>query len=249
MAAHTLWCLGSPTQAVQRSQEALALAQTLSHPYSLTVAQHLAAYLHYYRREAPAVQAQAEALLALATGQGVPLMEGYGTCLSGWALAVQGQGVAGLERIHQGLALIKATGHRVVGSRCLVLLAEAAGHADQVEEGLHLLTTILAAMEAGERRDILAEVYRLQGEFLVRQAGPEVAPAEACFQHALAIARRQQARSWELRAAMSLARLWQQQGKRAEARDLLAPIYGWFTEGFDTTDLREAKVLLEELAG
>src|SRR5262249_50875609 len=133
MAAHTLWCLGSPTQAVQRSQEALALAQTLSHPYSLTVAQHLAAYLHYYRREAPAVQAQAEALLALATEQGVPLMEGYGTCLSGWALAVQGQGVAGLERIHQGLALIQATGHSVVGSRCLVLLAEAAGHADQVE--------------------------------------------------------------------------------------------------------------------
>ena len=103
-------------------------------------------------------------------------------------------------------------------------------------------------LEASGRGDLLAEAYRLQGEILLRQAIPNAAQAEACFQQALSIARHQQAKSWELRAAMSLSRLWQQEGKRTDAYDLLAPIYGWFTEGFDTADLQEAKVLLEALA-
>src|SRR5262249_33627511 len=115
--------------------------------------------------------------------------------------------------------------------------------------GLRLLAEALAAFEVSGRGDMLTEAYRLQGEFLLRQAVPEVTRAEACFQQALAVARRQQAKSWELRVAMSLARLWQQQGKRAEAYELLAPLYGWFTEGFDTPDLQEAKALLAELAG
>jgi tetratricopeptide (TPR) repeat protein len=126
--------------------------------------------------------------------------------------------------------------------------AEAAGHAGQVEEGLRWLDEGLMAFKASGRGDMLAEAYRLQGELLLRQAVPEVAQAEACFQQALAVARRQQAKSWELRAAMSLSRLWQQQGKWDEARELLAPIYGWFTEGFDTADLQEAKALLQELS-
>jgi predicted ATPase len=129
---------------------------------------------------------------------------------------------------------------------CLVLLAEAAGHVGQVEEGLSRLAEALAAFEAGGRGDLLAEAYRLQGTLLLRQATPDAAQAEACFQQALAIARRQQAKSLELRAAMSLSRLWQHQGKRAEAHALLAPIYGWFTEGFDTADLQEAQALLHE---
>ena len=128
------------------------------------------------------------------------------------------------------------------------LLAEVAGSIGQVAEGLRLLAEALPLLEASERRDMLAEVYRLQGALLLQQATPEAARAEACFQQALAIARRQQAKSWELRAATSLARLWQQQGKRTEARELLAPIYGWFTEGFDTADLQDAKALLEALA-
>jgi predicted ATPase len=127
------------------------------------------------------------------------------------------------------------------------LFAEATGCAGQVEEAHHLLAKALAAFETSGRGDMLAEAYRLQGALLLRQAIPETVQAEACFQQALAIARRQLAKSWELRAAMSLGRLWQQQGKRAEARELLAPIYGWFTEGFDTADLQEAKALLEEL--
>ena len=247
MAANTLWCLGYPAQAVRRSQEALALAQALAHPHSLAVAQYWAAFLHYRRREAPAVQAQAEALLTLATAQGFPLYVGHGTFWRGWALAMQGQGEVGLAQMHQGLAAVLATGQTLARPFCLVLLAEAAGHAGQVEEGLRLLAEALTALEASGRGDLLAEAYRLQGELLLRQATPDAAQAEACFQQALAIARRQQAKSWELRAAMSLSRLWQQQGKRAEAHELLAPIYGWFTEGFDTADLQEAKALLDEL--
>jgi predicted ATPase/class 3 adenylate cyclase len=245
--ALTLWCLGYPAQALRRSQEALAQAQALAHPHSLAQAQHFAAYLHYRRREVPALQTQAEVLVTLATAQGIPVFAGYGTCWLGWVLAVQGQGASGLAQLRQGMTAVMATGQELARPLCLVLLAEAAGHAGQVASGLRLLTETLTACEANGRGDPLAEAYRLQGELLLRQATPDAAQAEARFQQALAIARRQQAKSWELRAAMSLSRLWQHQGKRAEARALLAPVYGWFTEGFDTADLQEAKALLEAL--
>jgi predicted ATPase len=142
----------------------------------------------------------------------------------------------------------RATGRMLARPRCLVLVAEAVGHTGQGAEGLHLLAEVLTALEASGQGDLLAEAYRLQGEFLLRQALPDAARAEACFQQALAVARRQQAKSWELRVALSLSRLWQRQGKRTEARALLAPIYGWFTEGFDTPDLQEAQALLTALA-
>jgi predicted ATPase len=161
---------------------------------------------------------------------------------------VQGQGEAGLAQIRQGMPAVLATGQELARPLCLVLLAEAAGHAGQINEGLRLLAEALMALEASGRGDLLAEAYRLQGEFLLRQAVPDAAQAEACFQQALALARRQQAKSWELRAALSLGRLWQRQSKRAEAYDLLAPIYGWFTEGFDTADLQDARALLDALA-
>ena len=230
------------------AEEALALAQELSHPHSLAHAQHFAAFLHHHRREAPASLALAEALLTLATAQEFPHFVGFGTCWRGGALAMQGQDEVGLAEMRQGMAAVLTTGQGLARPLCLVLLAEAAGHAGQVNEGLHLLAEALIAFDESGRGDLLAEAYRLQGAFLLRQAVPDVAQAEACFQQALAIARRQQAQSWELRAATSLAQLWQQQGKRAEARELLVPVYGWFTEGFDTADLQEAKVLLEELA-
>jgi predicted ATPase len=246
-ASLTLWCLGYPAQAVRRSQEALALARALAHPYSLALAQYYAAYLHQRRREALAVQAQAEAFLPLATAQGFPLWVGLGTCWRGWALAMQGQSEAGMTQLRQGLAAVVATGQELSQPFGLILLAEAVGHTGQVEEGLRLLAETRTAFEASGRGDLLAEAYRLQGEFLLRQAVPDTAHAETCFQQALAIARRQQAKSWELRAALSLSRLWQRQGKWAAAYDLLAPVYGWFTEGFDTADLQEAKSLLEAL--
>jgi predicted ATPase len=228
--ANTLWCLGFPAQAVQRLQDALGLAQELEHPHSLAIAQIVAAFLHHRRRDVPAVQARADALVTLATAQGFLSLVGYGTFCRGWALAMQGQYEVGLTQMHQGMAAVLATGFTLARPFFLVLLAEA-----------------LVAFETSGRSDLLAEAYRLQGTLLLRRAVPDAAQAEACFQQALTIAHRQQAKSWELRAATSLAQLWQQQGKRAEARELLAPIYGWFTEGFDTADLQEAKTLLEAL--
>jgi predicted ATPase len=241
--ANTLWCLGYPAQAMRWCQE--ALAQGVEHPQSLGIARNMVALVHHRRREVPAVQAQAEALLSLAT---FPLFVGQGTYWRGWMLIMQGESEVGLAQFRQGMAAVLATGQELSRPLCLVLLAEAVGHTGQVEEGLHLVAEALAAFEAIGRGDMLTEAYRLQGELLLRQATPDAAQAESSFQQALAIARRQQAKSWELRAATSLSRLWQQQGKRAEAHDLLAPVYGWFTEGFDTVDLQEARALLDELA-
>jgi predicted ATPase/DNA-binding winged helix-turn-helix (wHTH) protein/class 3 adenylate cyclase len=248
LAATTLWCLGYPTQAVQRSQEALALAQALAHHQSLAYAQHNAAVLYHRRREVLGVQAQAEALLTLATTQGLPLWVGHGTLWQGWALAVQGPSEAALAQMHHAVAAVLATGQSLSQPYQLVLLAEAAEYTGQLEEGLRLLAEALTAFAASGRGDMLTEAYRLRGELLLRQGLPDMAQAEACCQQALAVARRQQAKSWELRAAMSLSRLWRQQRKRDEACELLASIYGWFTEGFDTADLQDAKALLEELA-
>jgi predicted ATPase len=165
---------------------------------------------------------------------------------------MQGQGAAGLAQLRQGLAAILATGQTLSRPLCLVLLAEAMERAGQVAEGLRLLAEALVIFEASGRGDLLAETYRFQGELLLAPAGTQhtghrEAKAEDCFQQALAIARRQKAKSLELRAAMSLSRLWQHQGKGAAAHELLAPLYGWFTEGFDTADLQDAKALLEEL--
>ena len=162
---------------------------------------------------------------------------------------MQGESKVGLVQLRQGLAAVVATGQTLGGVIAQVLLAEAAAHVGQSEEGLHLLAEARTVLEAKGYGELRAEAYRLQGTLLRHQAVPDAAQAEACFQQALAIARRQQARSWELRVAMSLSRLWQQQGKRAAAYDLLAPIYGWFTEGFDTADLQEAKALLAALGG
>ena len=226
MAANTLWCLGFPTQAVQRGQDALALAQAADYPVSLAFAQLWAVLLHYRRREAPEVQTRTAALLTLATEQEFPFFMGFGTFLGGWALAMQGHGEACLVQMHQGMATVLATGQELSQPFCLVLLAEAAGQAGQVTEGLRRLADALTAFQASGRGDLLAEAYRLQGALLLRQAVADAAQAEACFQQAIAIARRQQARSWELRAATSLSRLWQHQGKRAAAYDLLAPVYG-----------------------
>jgi predicted ATPase len=246
--ALTLWSLGYPVQAMQRSQESLAQAQALAHTPSLMFARHFAAYLHYLWREAPVVQAQAEALLTLATAQEFPLMVGYGTLWQGWAFAMQGRGTEGMVLLHRGLAAVMAAGVMLARPYCLVMLADVTGHTGQIEDGLRLLAEALTVLKANGQGDRLAEAYRLRGILLLRQPTPDATQAEACFQQALTVARHQQARSWELRAAMSLSRLWQQQGKRQEAHDLLAPVYNWFTEGFDTADLQDAKALLDELS-
>jgi predicted ATPase len=243
-AAHSLWFLGYPDQAVVTIQAALDLAQQLAHPLSLTMALRWAAVLYYLRREASLTQAHAQA--SLETAQEFPQQEARAMPLQGWALAAMSQGKVGIARIQQGMAASRATGATQNRPDELALLAEVSAQVGQIAEGLEALAEALAILGQSEARLWEAELYRLRGELLLRQTVAAPEEAEVCFQQALAVARRQQAKSWELRAAMSLARLWQQQGRRAEARALLAPIYGWFSEGFDTADLQEAKALLDE---
>ena len=223
------------------------MAQELTHPFSLAFALTMAAVVHQFRREVQAVQERAEALIALSTEQGFPQWLAYGTILRGWALTAQGEGAEGIAQIHQGLVARRAMGAELQRPYFLSLLAEAYGKVGQPEEGLTVLVEALALVESMERH-WEAELHRRKGELLLMQQGQKVGEAEECFRQALDIARRQQAKSLELRAAMSLSRLWQQQGKQEEAHQLLAEIYAWFTEGFDTADLKEAKILLEELA-
>jgi predicted ATPase/class 3 adenylate cyclase len=244
-----LWLLGYPAQAVASSQAALALAQQLAHPLSLGIALYWAAMLHHMRREAPLTQARAEALMTLATDQGFAVLVASAMPLVGWARVARGHGDEGIRQIQQGLAAYEAGGDARDRPYYLALLAEACAQSGQTAEGLEALAAALARLGKSEVQWWEAELHRLKGALLLQHAVAQPGEAEASFQQALAVARRQEAKSLELRAAMSLVRLWQQQGKRAEAYELLAPLYGWFTEGFDTPDLQEAKVLLEALAG
>jgi predicted ATPase len=246
VAAPRLWLLGYPDQAVASSRAALALAQQLAHPLTLTIALYLAAILHHLCREALLTQARAEAGMTIAAEQGFPQQLANARTLQGWALAACGRGAEGLTQIQQGLAASQAIGASRDRPYHLALLAEVFGQGGQTTAGLEALAEALATLAKSGVRWWEAELHRLRGELLLQQAMAQPEEAEACFQQALDVARQQQAKSLELRAAMSLARLWQQQGKRAGARELLAPIYGWFTEGFDTGDLQEAKALLEE---
>jgi TOMM system kinase/cyclase fusion protein len=246
--ALVLWLLGYPEQALQRSEAALTLARALSHPPSLAGALAFAAMLHQGRRERQLVQERAEAAIALAREQGLPHWVTYGTIMRGWTLAVQGQWEEGMTQIQQGLVAQHASGAQIARPHFLAMLTEAHAAAGQVEAGLDVLAEALALVDHTGERYWEAELYRLKGELLLQHAVPDAPQAEACLQQALAVARRQQAKAWELRTAISLSRLWQQQGRRDEARELLAPVYHWCTEGFDTADLQDAKALLEELA-
>jgi predicted ATPase/DNA-binding winged helix-turn-helix (wHTH) protein len=243
-----LWKLGYPDQALQRANEAITLAQQLAHPLSLASALDYAAMVHYYRREVHATQERAEASMALASEKGIPQFLALGMILRGWALAVQGQGEEGIAQLHQGLTAFRAAGAEIARSRYLALLAEAYGKVGQTEAGLTMLAEALAMVGTTGERFEEAELHRLKGELLLVLSTDNTTEAEACFHQALDIARRQEAKSLELRAATSLSRLWQAHGKHAAARQMLAEIYGWFTEGFDTADLQEAKALLDELS-
>ena len=247
-AALLLWLLGYPEQALARLHEALALAHELPYPYGLAHARCWAAYVYQFRWDVPAVHEQAEAAVALSIEQGFPFWAAAGTILRGWALAMQGQGEEGLSQVRQGIAAYRATEAPLLVAYYCTLLAEVSAHLGHPEDGLQALVEAHTLMEQHEERWWEAEVARLRGVLLLQQTGMPQAEAETWFQRALDVARRQQAKSLELRAAMSLSRLWQQQGKQTEARELLAPVYGWFTEGFDTADLQDAKALLEALA-
>jgi predicted ATPase len=242
-----LWSLGYPDQALARSQDAVTLAHQRAHPFSLSNALHTAASFHQLRREVQWTQEHAEALISLATAQGFAGFKAVGAMLYGWTLAHQGQVREGVTQLTQGLSAFRASGAALVVPYYLALLAEAYSILGEPETGLGVLTEALALVDTTGERWYDSECYRLKGELLLQQNTDNRAEAEACFHHALEIARSQQAKSFELRAATSLARLWQRQGKREEAHGLLAPVYGWFTEGFDTADLKDAKALLDAL--
>ena len=263
-AAGTLWFLGYPAQALQRLHEALTLARELSHPNSLAYALNWAIPIYQFRREVQMVHEQAEALIALSTVQGLPFFLASGTIGQGWVLAEQGQTEEGIAQIRQGLATKRAIGPGGEEPSLLVVLAEACGRIGQTEEGLAVVAEALALVNKRGLRVHEAELYRLKGELSLQSevrspkskltsshppapSTPAEAEAEACFLKAIKIARRQQAKSLELRAVMSLSRLWLRQRKKKKAQQMLAEIYNWFTEGFETKDLQEAKALLDEL--
>jgi TOMM system kinase/cyclase fusion protein len=247
-AAATLWALGYPAQALARVHEALALAHELSHPFSLAFARCFAAFVSQFRRDVPAVHAQAEVTVALSTEQGFTQWAVQGAILRRWALALQGQGEEEIAQVRQGIGAYRATGAAVFVPYFYSWLAEVSAHLGHVEDGLQALAEAHTLVEQQEERWWEAEIARLRGVLLLRLPMAQQEEAEAWLRRALDVARRQEAKSLELRAAMNLSRLWQSQDKCQHAYDLLAPIYGWFTEGFDTADLREAKALLEELS-
>jgi len=268
MEALALWLLGYPDQALQRDHEALTLVQDLARPHGLAMALTSSGWLHQFRREGQAAQARAEAAIALSIEQGFAHLLAVGTSQRGWALTQQGQEEEGIMQLRQGLAASRATGQELYLSCPLALLAEAYGNTGQPKEGLAVLAEALAMVNKTGERYYEAELYRIKGELTLQNGArdwglgagspspqaPSLKPqtpkevvreAEEYFLKAITIAQKQQAKSLELRAVISLSRLWQQQGRQKQARKLLAEIYGWFTEGFDTKDLQEAKALLE----
>ncbi|MFN2272607.1 MAG: hypothetical protein ACK2US_17325, partial [Anaerolineae bacterium] len=247
-----LWCLGYPDQALQRSEEALTLARELDHPFTLgDVLSFAGCQLHVMRRDAQALKESAEALLRPSSGMDLNWWI-QGTLHRGEAVAMLGQIQEGMAQMREGIAAFHAIGARVLLPGALGSLAVAQAKAGQPQEGLATLAEALDLVAETDEHHWEAELHRLRGELLLVQGeggGAQVRlQAESCFQQAIEVARRQQGRSWELRATTSLARMWRKQGRVDEARQTLAAIYDWFTEGFDTADLRDARSLLEELS-
>jgi predicted ATPase/DNA-binding winged helix-turn-helix (wHTH) protein len=245
-----LWFLGSPDQALRQSQEALTTARDLAQPHSLALVLELAVWVHWLRGDAAAMQERVAELVALTNQEGFAYWAAQATLWRGWILTTQGQYAEGIALMRQGLIARHATGASPYQGSHLALLAEAYRNAGQVDEGLRVVDGALASAGTTGGRLYEAELHRLKGELLL-QAGVQGLrtgvdqEAEDCFRQSLAVARRQQAKSWELQAAVSLCHLWQRQGKRTEAGQFLAEVYGWFSEGFDTANLQQAKALLD----
>ena len=246
--AMALWFLGYPDQALRRINEALTLAREFDHPYTVALVHNRAAFLGQFLRQSQMTLQSAEVAMVTAAEHRFPRHAALAPILKGWALAMRGQGDAGIAQIRQGLVAYRRLGMAMEDLYFLTLLAEAHASVGLIEEERAILAEALMALPSGRDFFYKAELYRLQGELLWHQSIPDEGQVEACFQQALEIARRQQAKSLELRAAMSLSRLWQRRGKHHEAGRLLAESYSWFTEGFGTADLQAAAGLLEELA-
>jgi predicted ATPase len=246
--ARVLWALGYAEQAQSASDMALRLAKETSHSHTLAQALSLAAAFHLDRRDVERTECLAREAVALAAEHDFAYWLATGRLWEGWALVQRQDIKQGLAQIQESLAQFRTNGNVQTIPHALSVLAEVYGRAGEPQKGLEALAEALAVLERTNERRREAEVHRLRGTLLLAMPGSHWGDAEACFSRALAIAREQSARMWELRAAVSLARLRAEQGKRAEARNLLSPVYSWFTEGFETPDLKDAKALLDELA-
>jgi class 3 adenylate cyclase/predicted ATPase len=238
---------GYPDRALARSQEALTAAYELGHAFTTSQALYLTCWLHQIRGEPRVVHERSTSLIALTAEHHLPGWSAAGTVFHGWVVADSGAVEAGIAELRRGLAAMEAMGTLLHTPGVLGLLAGLHIGQQNFSEALELLDEALARVDLLEESWFEADLHRLKGEALLAGSPERAAEAEACHHQALAVARDQGARLWELRAVTSLARLWADQHKRAEARDLLDPIYGWFTEGFDTADLKDAKALLDGL--
>jgi predicted ATPase/predicted Ser/Thr protein kinase len=252
--ASVLWCLGYPDQAAAQSRRMLAVARQVGHPFSLASALSMDSLYHLLRRDAAVLSERGREVAMLGEEKGFLFIVGVGKFKLGWVAARQDRVEEGLAMLHQALDLYQATGVRFTLTDLLGSLAEAHGMAGDVDKGLEFMSQALAEVERGGERYYEAELYRIKGELFLKKAerGDRAAmesEAEACFRKSLAVARKQEGKSFELRTAVSLGRLLKKQGKQSDAKKLLEDIYGWFTEGLDTPDLKEAKALLEELSG
>lgn len=246
-AAHVLWLLGYSDQAMERMNAAMNLAQSLSHPFSIAFAHFTSALLHLLRRESKYALDQAEAAIAISEAQGFAFWEAWASVYWGWAVAMNGREEEGIGRLKEVLKFLRATGNETLQPHARVLLAEAYGRVGIIEKGLAELDKAEVTVVKKKVGFYEIETHRMRGELLLLQSSPDEKGAEIEFRKAIEVARRQQAKSLELRATVSLSRLLLKMGKKEEAHSLLTEIYGWFTEGFETVDLIEAKKCLDEL--
>ena len=243
----TLWFLGYPNRALRMNHRAVEVARALSDPFSLIFAEIFLCYVQHHRRDARALQTTAEHVISICAEHGSAYGLANANIILGVAMTEQGHGEEGLQQMQQGLAELRATGAEINRAEFLYWLAEAYCAGGRLDEALDTLNNALGVAEERENLWLEAEIYRLKGEFLLRRSDSDSDEAQARFQQAIAIARKQGAKSPELSATTSLARLLAKQGHRDEARAVLAEIYNWFSEGFDTPDLKDAKRLLDEL--
>jgi predicted ATPase len=246
-ASWVLWLLGYPDQALKLSSEAVAFAEELGHPFSLALALSFSAWFHQFCQQPQLTYERAESARALSVDMGFQFWLGWEMVMQGWAMGGQDSEKKKISMVRQGIETWRATGSELGRPYFLALFADVCSRAGQVEKGLKLISEALNLVSNTKERWYEAELYRLKGEMLFTSCTKNIDEVETCFFNALKIAQHQKAKSLELRAAICLARLWHHDGKAEQARQLLGETYDWFTEGFDTPDLQEAKKLLEEL--
>ena len=244
----TYWLLGYPEKAFQTHQKAVTLAHKIDHTFSLAVALTMGTWLHSYSRDIIMTQKVAETTISLSKEKQFKIQTMMGTFLKNWALAMQNKGEKTITRMCDAITTHRAAGSGQPGPILFARLSEAYAKFDKIDQAIDSIIKANELLNKSNERFWESEVMRLKGELTLLQTGGNQSEAESYLQKALNFSRRQKAKSLELRAAMSLSRLWQSQGKIEEARSLLAEIYNWFTEGFETADLKDAKALLDELS-